>query len=85
VDWRAERSLINVIFCLQATKLITSRRDKGLNGHDFPTVFFVSAHATDSYREKALACGGVGFIAKPFQLPMIKDALQSVAIRRVSV
>ena len=79
--------LITVSLRWQATKLITDRRDSCLSDHnnkrdkskhDLPNVIFLSAHATDAYREKAEAVGGDGFIAKPFQLPKIKDALQSV-------
>ena len=43
-------------------------------------MIFLSAHATENYKEKALAVGGDGFIAKPFQLPKLEEALQS-AIR----
>jgi len=63
--------------------LITARRrENGINKVDpnKPTVIFLSAHATENYKEKALAVGGDGFIAKPFQLPKLEEALQS-AIR----
>ena len=75
---------MTVNLTLQATKLITERRKQEIQAKkiktkkQLPNVVFLSAHATDAYKERAEAVGGDGFIAKPFQLPRIENALQSV-------
>ena len=55
---------------LEATQLITDR-DKDAN------VVFVTAHAMDEFKTKAMAAGGKGFVSKPFRKEHIKDVLES--------
>jgi CheY-like chemotaxis protein len=58
---------------LEATKIITARRDE--NGQSHPKVIFLTAHALSDYRKQAAAAGGDGFISKPYTIDIIKDAI----------
>ena len=58
---------------LEACTLITQSKVRLL-----PIIVFVTAHAMESFRQKAKQAGGFGFISKPFDLPRIKGVLQSI-------
>ena len=57
---------------------------RGLRAHGFaaPTIF-VSGFADDATRRKALACGAVGFLSKPFGKKSLIDCLK-IALSRLS-
>jgi CheY-like chemotaxis protein len=57
---------------LEATRQIVARPRVELKDVA-PKIFFVTAHALDTFQAQAKAAGGHGFISKPFNLQMIKS------------
>lgn len=60
---------------LEATKLIVARRKEQPEAVH-PGIVFLTAHALDDYRERAIEAGGDGFISKPFKVAAIKEFLE---------
>jgi two-component system glycerol uptake and utilization sensor kinase len=44
-------------------------------------VVFVTAHALEDFKEKALAAGAVDFVSKPFNLQKIRAILKSTVVK----
>ena len=60
---------------LEATRQILDR-DRG--EVDPPKIVFVTAHALNAFHQQAIEAGGVGFVAKPFNLNKLKTMFQSL-------
>jgi CheY-like chemotaxis protein len=54
---------------LEATRQILARPRADVA----PKIFFVTAHALDTFQAQAKAAGGYGFISKPFNLQTIES------------
>jgi CheY-like chemotaxis protein len=59
---------------IEATTHILGRTR--LEGELPPKIVFVTAHASDNYRQQAMDAGGSGFVCKPFNLQKIQDLFQ---------
>jgi CheY-like chemotaxis protein len=68
---------------LEATKLIIARRTAHPEANH-PRIVFLTAHALEDYREKAIEAGGDGFISKPFKVAAIKDFLDKFKVGQTS-
>jgi CheY-like chemotaxis protein len=60
---------------LEAGRLIVGHRTKQ---EPSPKAIFLSAHATESYKEKTLDAGGDGFISNPYKLGQIQSVLTPI-------
>jgi signal transduction histidine kinase/CheY-like chemotaxis protein len=69
MDW-----MMPVMDGLQATKLITARRQE-CPDQSHPRIVFLTAHALDDYRSAASGAGGDAFLSKPFKRAGIQDLL----------
>ena len=62
---------------LEATRRILDR-DRG--EVDPPKIVFVTAHALNTFHQQAIEAGGVGFVAKPFNLKKLKAMFESLEL-----
>jgi len=65
---------------IEATRIIKARKDH--HNMSPPKIYFVTAHALESFELEARASGGDGFITKPYAKAQIVGALQSATEER---